>query len=92
MAIAIFSRSTKDFPVDIATIIGLLGGFGMLFGAVLLEGSNPMSFMNLLATCVVFGGATMAVMGRYTLGGFVHGVANGFKGVLFHKHRSRPSS
>ena len=71
--------------MDIATLIGLLGGFGMLFGAVMLEGSNPMSFMNVLATCVVVGGGTMAVMGRYTLGGFLHGVANGFKGVLFHK-------
>ncbi len=71
--------------MDIATIIGLFGGFGMLFGAILLEGSNPMSFMNLLATCVVVGGGTMAVMARYTLGGFLHGVTNGIKGVVFYK-------
>jgi chemotaxis protein MotA len=71
--------------VDIATIIGLFGGFGMLFGAILLEGSNPMSFMNLLATCVVVGGGTMAVMARYTLGGFMHGVTGGIKGVMFYK-------
>src|ERR1700712_5046278 len=77
--------SFRTFPVDIATIIGLVGGFGMLFGAILIEGSNPMSFLNVLATVVVVGGGTMAVMSRYTLGGFLHGVANGFKGVLFHK-------
>lgn len=74
--------------MDIATIIGIVGGFGMLFGAILIEGSNPMNFMNLLATLVVVGGGTMAVMGRYTLGGFLHGVAGGFKGVLFYKHVS----
>ena len=74
--------------MDIATLIGIVGGFAMLFGAILLEGSNPMSFLNLLATVVVVGGGTMAVMARYTLGGFLHGTANGFKGVIFYKHVS----
>lgn len=72
--------------MDIATLIGIVGGFGMLFMAILLEGSNPMSFVNLLATVVVVGGGTMAVMARYTMGGFAHGVATGFKSVLFYKH------
>ncbi len=71
--------------MDIATLIGIVGGFGMLFGAIMIEGSNPMSFLNVLATVVVVGGGTMAVMGRYTLGGFLHGFGNGIKGVLFHK-------
>jgi len=71
--------------VDIATLIGIVGGFGMLFGAIMIEGSNPMSFLSLLATIVVVGGGTMAVMGRYTLAGFLHGVSNAFKGVLFYK-------
>ena len=71
--------------MDIATLIGIVGGFGMLFGAILIEGSNPMSFLNVLATVVVVGGGTMAVMGRYTLSGFLHGVSNAFKGVLFYK-------
>ncbi len=57
----------------------------MLFGAIMLEGSNPSSFLNLLATVVVVGGGTMAVMGRYTLKGFFTGFSNGIKGVLFHK-------
>jgi chemotaxis protein MotA len=57
----------------------------MLFGAVALEGSNPTSFLSLLAACVVVGGGTMAVMARYTLGGFVTGVRDGIRGVLFHK-------
>jgi chemotaxis protein MotA len=74
--------------MDIATLIGIVGGFAMLFGAILLEGSNPMSFMNLLATVVVVGGGTMAVMARYTMGGFGEGVVNGIKAVVFYKHVS----
>ena len=74
--------------MDIATIIGIVGGIAMLFGAILLEGSNPLSFLNVLATVVVVGGGTMAVMGRYTMSGFFHGVGNGLKSVIFYKHVS----
>jgi chemotaxis protein MotA len=74
--------------MDIATIIAFAGGFAMLFVAVLIEGSNPLMFMNLLATVVVIGGGTMAVMGRYTVGGFFNGFANGVKSALFYKHIS----
>ena len=70
--------------MDIATIIGIVGGLALLFGAILLEGSSPTSFLNLLATVVVVGGGTMAVMARYTLDGFVEGAVNGIKGVIFY--------
>ena len=43
-------------------LIGIVGGLALLFGAILLEGSSPTSFLNLLATVVVVGGGTMAVM------------------------------
>ena len=74
--------------MDIATLIGILGGFGMLFGAILLEGSSPMNFVSLLATVVVVGGGTMAVMARYPMGSFLHGAGNGFKSAFFYKHVS----
>lgn len=74
--------------MDIATVVGLVGGFAMLYIAILLEGSNPMMFMNLLATVVVIGGATMAVLGRYTIGGFLSAMGTGFKSSLFYKHVS----
>lgn len=74
--------------MDIATIVGIFGGIGMLFLAVLLEGSNPMSFMSVLALVVVFGGATMAVMARYTIGGFAGAFALGIKSIFFYKHTS----
>jgi chemotaxis protein MotA len=71
--------------MDIATLIGLIGGICLLFLAILLEGSNPTSFFSLIAVVVVMGGATMAVIGRYTLGGFMTAIGT-FKSALFFKH------
>ena len=72
--------------MDIATILGLLGGVGVLYGAVAIEGSNPMSFVNLLATVVVFGGATVAVLTRYTLKNFVAALVTGMSSAMKYKH------
>lgn len=74
--------------MDIATIVGIVGGFAMLFIAILLEGSNPMMFVNLLATVVVLGGGTMAVLARYTLGSFAGAMVSGIKSAIFYKHVS----
>jgi chemotaxis protein MotA len=71
--------------VDIATIIGIVGGFGMLFGAILLEGSSPMSFVNLLATVVVVGGGSMAVLARYPINSFLQGAGGGLKSAILYK-------
>ena len=74
--------------MDIATVIGIFGGLCMLLIAILLEGSNPTSFMSLLATFVVIGGATMAVMARYTIGGFFSAFRLGIKSIFLYKHTS----
>jgi chemotaxis protein MotA len=74
--------------VDIATIIGIAGGFGMLFIAIMLEGSSPMNFVNLLATVVVVGGGAMAVLARYPVRSFVEGSVGGIKSALFYKTTS----
>lgn len=74
--------------MDIATIVGIFGGMGMLFLAIMIEGSNPMSFVSVLALVVVFGGATMAVMGRYTIGGFASAFGLGIKSIFLYKHVS----
>lgn len=72
--------------MDIATILGLLGGVAVLYGAVAIEGSNPMSFVNLLATVVVFGGAGVAVLTRYTLKSFVNALGTGIAQAVRYKH------
>jgi len=74
--------------VDLATIIGIVGGFGVLITAILLEGSSPMSFLNLLPAVVVVGGAAMAIMVRYTLGSLISALALGFKSSIVYKRVS----
>jgi len=72
--------------VDIATVVGIVGGIAVLIGAIILEGSNPLSFLNLLATVVVVGGSCMAVLIRYTLGSFVAAMALGIKSAVMYRH------
>lgn len=74
--------------MDIATVIGLAGGFVVLIAAILLEGSNPMSFVNLLPAVVVVGGTAMAILVRYTLGSFVAALGLGLKSAVLYKHTS----
>ena len=74
--------------MDIATIIGLVGGFAVLIAAILLEGSNPMSFVNVLPAVVVIGGTAMAILVRYTMGSFVAALGLGLKSAIFYKHTS----
>ena len=72
--------------MDIATFLGIGGGFGVLVLAIFLEGSSLGMFMNLLATVVVIGGAITTTMARFTLGGFMSGFFGGLKAVTFSHH------
>jgi chemotaxis protein MotA len=76
--------------MDIATIIGIAGGFVLLFGVILLEGSSPMQFLNLLATLVVVGGSGVAVLIRYPLHDFLAALMLGVKEAFFHKQIHTP--
>jgi chemotaxis protein MotA len=71
--------------MDLGTVLGVVGGFVVLYAAVLLEGSNIGMFMNLLATVVVFGGATAVVLGRYTLKTFPGAFFGGIKDAIVYK-------
>lgn len=71
--------------MDLATLLGVFGGFGVLYMAIALEGSNIMMFMNLLATNVVIVGALVALLGRYTFKTFPVAVFGGFKEAIFYK-------
>jgi chemotaxis protein MotA len=74
--------------LDIATILGILGGFAVLVAAIVLEGSSPLSFLQLLPAVVVVGGTAMAIMLRYTLGGVAGALALGLRSAVFYKHTS----
>ncbi len=56
--------------MDIATILGLLGGFAVIIGTILVSGDLAM-FINLPSVIVVLGGTTTSVMMQFTLGQFI---------------------
>ncbi len=72
--------------MDIATFIGIGGGFGVLVMAIFMEGSKLSMFMDLLATNVVIGGAITTTMARFTMGGFMAAMSTGLKTVAFNHH------
>lgn len=72
--------------MDIATIIGIIGGVGVIFGAIALEGSSPLLFVSMLATLVVFGGATTACLIRYPMHAFVSALTLGLKEAFVYHH------
>jgi chemotaxis protein MotA len=74
--------------VDIATIIGIVGGFAVLIAAILLEGSSPLNFVNVLPAVVVVGGTAMAILVRYTMGGVGAALALGLRSAVFYRHVS----
>ena len=72
--------------MDIATFIGIGGGFGVLVMAIFMEGSKLSMFMDLLATNVVIGGAITTTMARFTMKGFIEAMTTGLKTVAFDHH------
>ncbi len=74
--------------MDIATFLGIGGGFGVLVLAIFMEGSSLSMFMNLLATNVVILGALTTTMARFTMGGFMAAMGTGLKAVSFSHHVS----
>ncbi len=72
--------------MDIATLLGLLGSFGIITGAVLI-GGNALGFLNAPSMLIVIGGTLMVVLSRITLAQFL----GSFKvaiGAFLHKGQS----
>lgn len=53
--------------MDLSTLIGLLVGFGSLIASVLMEGGDPMAFIQPSAMLIVFGGTIGATMIAFPL-------------------------
>jgi chemotaxis protein MotA len=56
--------------VDIATLIGLLGGFGIIIGAI-ASGGDMMLFFNVPSLLIVVGGTFMVTLMQVSLGDFL---------------------
>ena len=56
--------------MDIATLVGLLGGFGIIIGAI-ATGGDMMLFFNVPSLLIVIGGTFMATLMQVSLGDFL---------------------
>lgn len=55
--------------MDLATIIGFLGAFGII-GAAIVTGGDPIMFVNIPSLLIVFGGTLMVVMSKFGMSDF----------------------
>lgn len=65
--------------MDIATGVGLVGGFVVLFALIMLDGGHFGHYWSDHALIVIFGGATMATLTRFPFGVILHGLPMGIK-------------
>ncbi len=65
--------------MDIATGVGILGGFLTVFMLIMLDGGNFGAYMDKHAAIVIFGGATAATMIRFPFASMLHGLPMGLK-------------
>lgn len=70
--------------MDLATILGICAGLGVILTAILLGGSMT-QFIDAPAVLIVFGGAMAATLVRFPLSGVLHALATGGKVAFTHK-------
>ena len=68
--------------MDIATLVGLLGGFGIIIGAI-ATGGDVMLFVNVPSNLIVVGGTFMITLMQVSLADFLGSFAIGLKAFLY---------
>jgi len=68
--------------VDIATLVGLLGGFGIIIGAI-ATGGDVMMFFDVPSVLIVVGGTFMVTLMQVSLGDFLGSFAIGMKAFFY---------
>jgi chemotaxis protein MotA len=68
--------------VDIATLVGLLGGFGIIIGAI-ASGGDVLLFVNAPSILIVVGGTFMITLMQVSLGDFLGSFAIGLKAFRY---------
>lgn len=77
----------RSNAMDIATIIGLIAGIGVVIAAILL-GGDLMSFIDIPSVMIVIGGAIAATVLRFTLGQVMVALITALKTSFGNKTRS----
>lgn len=68
--------------MDIATLIGMLGAFGVIVGAI-TTGGDPIIFVDVASLLIVVGGTFMATLSQVSLGDFLGSFAIGLKAFFY---------
>jgi chemotaxis protein MotA len=68
--------------VDLATLIGLLGGIGLITSAIVM-GGDTMLFVSIPSLMIVLGGATAATLIKFSLSHFINSVKVAFNAFRF---------
>ncbi len=63
--------------MDIATLIGIVGGLGMVLYGILSSGASVIDYIDYSSIIITFGGSLMGLVASYSLKDFL----NGFKGI-----------
>lgn len=69
--------------MDLATLLGLIGAFGVIIAAILFGGSSG-TFINTPSMLIVMGGTAAATLMRYSFGEIIGSLRVGMK-AFFHK-------
>ena len=72
----------KEYFVDLATLIGIIGAFGFVIAAMLVGGTMDMYF-DLTSIMIVVGGSAFVVMMKYNLRQFVGAIKIAVKAFMF---------
>ncbi|MBA1330002.1 flagellar motor protein PomA, partial [Candidatus Endoriftia persephone str. Guaymas] len=68
--------------MDIATLVGLLGGFGIIIAAI-ATGGDVMLFVNVPSILIVVGGTFSVTLMQVSLGDFLGSFAIGMKAFFY---------
>lgn len=72
--------------MDLATLIGMIGAFGVIIAAIVIGGSG-LIFVNVPSLIIVFGGTVLVVLMKFPLAHFLAAMKIGMK-AFFHKPES----
>ena len=71
--------------MDLATLLGIIGGFGVIAASILMGGSAPI-FFNVPSLIIVVGGTTAVVLTRVSLKQFLGSFKVGIGAFMYKKH------
>jgi len=74
--------------LDIATLIGMLGGFGIIIGAI-VSGGDVMLFVNVPSILIVVGGTSFVVLMQVTIKDFIASFSTALKAFFYQTYDSQ---